>query len=496
MRLIILSMWCCLITLSLGYADEKRDELRVILPEALANLTQTSTQLHAAFAAIGFSIPNAFDDVLVVRRTIAADWANKLNDSNTAINYDGALRFHHELQSLNNTIRQLINTANQIAYSAQQFPHCLEEPFYKKYRMHLESHINACVNSVVVGKVLDNDRIHSVNQQRYSNVLLVIEAQHACAARFNVLSTDFPLLQDYQTYLRISREQLESTIEIPDKDRNNYKIQEITRAFEALLDTEVHAIKRVRDAGLADTAPAVIVYQSAVARQRITLQELLTLARSDNANDEEHYKRQQAAQYKDAISSHLVNICERWMINESERKNRHEKIKDNNEDFSEKWHKRLNSTLQEFDNKRRASEQELRTAIKSENAPNAMAQLGALESINFEEVFIVENAMHDAHYDSDEEAWKKFEKDPDVAKLIKQYQDKKTAFLKARNDAHQYNQKINAQYLAMEISELQSELLGFEADRLNDESYELVDQIDEAAEAVRDAIELRGGDEK
>ena len=481
----------CFITSCTLYADEGREALRQALPQDLARLVQAHEQLRAAYQSAGSNLPAAFSDVLVVRRTIAADWQKRLAQKSEPIDLSAAVRFRSELTALIASTQQLSNTAQQYSYASQRFPRCLDEPVFKRYRAQLVHAVEAGVQSIIAGRPLDSAANMRRSQQRYVDMLNIIESQFTLNERYGKLSPDLPALKDYREHLRQTRAKIEPQLETPDRLDSQIDLGAITNAFDTLLDAHVKVVEAAAAKDLPADAPASAGYRAVLINLITVLTDQLTFVRTTSQEDDLHYHKSRALNQRQIIALHLVDAAERWKSSENNRRTGRQEQQESLAAISKVTRERVEKQCAELDQQRRLLEQAIMLAFKEQNALAAIEQAGKFSLIELRESQVFVTMVDDAEFEEREADWKALAADPNIAKLLLTYETHKTAYVTKREQAQRANVAAKELELHSELLSLRASLATNDFDIKEEESFRLREPLEDAAQAVEDAVQLR-----
>ena len=166
-------------------ADDTADADRS-LPQAIAHLVEAQSQVQSACTAAGVVVPSGLTDVLIVRRTIAADWQRRVDSAAIRADDAGLLRFTGELESLVTGLQQLANLAQQLGDAPRRFPHCVNEPAFARYRTMVTAAVDQGMQAVSAGRLRDQGAPAAwyQRQSRHTALLSLIEASHTADERY------------------------------------------------------------------------------------------------------------------------------------------------------------------------------------------------------------------------------------------------------------------------------------------------------------------------
>jgi hypothetical protein len=474
------------------FADEGRDALHLALPQDLARLVQAHEQLRAAYQSAGSTLPPAFSDVLVVRRTIAADWQKRIAQKSEPIDLSAAVRFRSELTVLIASIQQLSNTAQQYSYASQRFPHCLDEPVFKRYRAQLVNTVEAGVQTIIAGRSPDNAANVRRSQQRYTDLLTIIESQFTLNERYGKLPPKLPALKDYREHLRLTRAEIEPQLDAPDRLTPPIDLDAITKAFDALLDAHVNVVKAAAANDLPADAPASAGYHAVLINLITVLTDQLTFVRTTSQDDDQHYQKSRALNQRQIIALHLVDAAERWKEGEINRRKERQEQQESLTAISKSIRERVVKQSAELDQQRRLLEQSIMLAFKEQNALAAIEQAGKLSLLELRESQVFVTMVDDAEFEEREADWKALATDPNIAKLLLTYETHKTAYVTKREQAQRANVAAKELELHSELLSLRASLATNDFDVKEEESYRLREPLEDSAQAVEEAVQLRG----
>ncbi|MBA3698666.1 MAG: hypothetical protein H0W78_07420 [Planctomycetes bacterium] len=462
------------------------------LAHSVAQLAEAQAQLQSASAVANLAMPGAFADMLIVRRTIAADWQRRLEAKTVPVDDAGLLRFTGELQALVASLQQLTNLAQQLGDAPRRFPHCLSEPAFTRYRALVSVALDQGLQAVVAGRLRDQvaPAAWFRRQARHTTLLHLIEAGHLADERYALLPRDDRWLVEYREHLLVARTTLEHRLEQLN-DGDSYRHQAVLDAYSRLLDLRVHLLRRIAECGLPPEAPEVVTYRRIGEQQVAVMSRLIGVVRGIPGDDDEQWQREEREHRLLARAERFGDQADQWLSFEEERRATLANITEQLVDAPAEL---LTATRAALD----AATQAHQTA---QTAFAAAAEAGDLTAA-LAAKHLVERARHQTdrqlmRLDEDislverELAWRQHAKDPAVAEKLREWEKRRGEALAARRTAEEAADAALAASQAAERAQLASEMAEEHAAALQDaaDQHDLVDLM----EALDEMVDLRAG---
>ena len=483
--LLVLSSWVG------SWAEE--ESTAPTLSQAVAHLVEAQAQMQAAAAAANIVLPSGLTDVLIVRRTIAADWQRRLDAMTVRAQDVNLLRFTAELEALVAGLQQLANIAQQLGDAPRRFPHCLAEPAFARYRTLVSDAFERGMQAVSAGRLRDQvaPAAWFQRQLRYATLLLLIEASHLADEKYTSLPRDDRWLIEYREHLSLTRTTLERRLEQAEDDES-FQHQNVLNAYTRLLDLRVQVLRRITDSGLPMEAPEITTFRQAGEAQLAVLGRLVGLARGVSGDeDEESWQREEREQRQLARAQRLGELADQWLSFEQERREAAASI---TEQISEAPAELVAPT--------RAALDALALAHQTTQVAFAQAIAAADLSAALTAKHAVERARQQAdrtllRLDEDitilerEKAWRAHITDPAIAEKLRAWDERRTLAVNARQAAEA---AADAALIASQAAE--------RAQLVSDEAQEAAETLQNAAEmhdlsemfeALDEMVELRAG---
>lgn len=287
------------------------------LAQSVAHLVEAHAQLQGASAVANLAVPGGLGDVLIVRRTIAADWQRRLDAAEVPTDDPGLQRFTGEIQALVSGMQQLANLAQQLGDAPRRFPHCLHEPAFTRYRTLVQDAFVHGVQAVIAGRLRDQvaPAIWFERQSRHTTLLSLIEAGYLADERYADLPRDDRWLADYREQLLLTRTILERRLELPDSE-DTHRHQVVLDAYTSLLDLRVQLLRRISDlsdSGVPADAAPVQTYRHAGEAQVTILARLVGLARGVSEDGDRHWRQEEREHRELTRGGRLLELADRWL---------------------------------------------------------------------------------------------------------------------------------------------------------------------------------------
>lgn len=469
-----------------------QDGERVTVSQALARLVEAQAQVQSACAAAGVTVPSGLSDVLIVRRTIAADWQRRLDGGTVKTDDAALLRFTGELENLVAGLQQLTNLAQQLGDAPRRFPHCLREPAFLRYRTLVNEAVDQGMQALVAGRLRDQVAPSTwyQRQSRHTALLTVIEASQVAEEHYASLPRDDHWLIEYREHLLLTRATLERTLE-QSEAAEPHQAQQILDAYTRLLDARVQNELRISECGLEATSPEVVVFRQAATAHTEGLGRLVVLARSDAGDEERASQQRDHEQRKLSALERLKDMADQWLSFEVERRAQAESFNESFTDIDAALAEPFRKELAALDTAERAAQTAFATAVTAGDLDAALTAQHAAEQARQRRDRRANTLSEDLVIAQQEHTWRAHAKDPAIAEKLRQWDERRTAVLAARRAA---DEASTTALLARQAAE--------RADLLANRAEEHASELDEAAgqtdlsdliNALNEMVELRAG---
>lgn len=484
--------WLTLLALGLLLGLSAEDGERLTLSQALARLVEAQAQVQSTCAAAGVTVPSGLNDVLIVRRTIAADWQRRLDGGTVKHDDASLLRFTGELASLVAGLQQLTNLTQQLSDAPRRFPHCLREPAYLRYRTLVSEAIDQGMQALVAGRLRDQVAPSAwyQRQSRHTALLSLIEASQVADERYGSLPRDDHWLIEYREHLLLTRATLERTLEQGDA-AEPHQAQQILDAYTRLLDARVQNESRITESGLEATAPEVTTFRLAAQAHTDGLGRLVVLIRSEDADEERSWQQRERELRKLSAIERLKDMADQWISHEVARRSQVESFQETFTDVDATLAAPFRKELEALDTAERAAQSAFATAVAAGDLDAAMTAHHTAEQVRQRRERRSYTLFDDVSIAQQEQGWRAHAKDPVIAEKLRQWDERRAAALTARRTADEASATA---LLARQAAE--------RADLLANRAEEHASQLDEAAnaedlseliDALNDMVELRAG---
>lgn len=463
-----------------------------VLSQAIAHLVEAQAQMQSAAATANIVLPNGLSDVLIVRRTIAADWQRRLDTQAVRTDDAGLVRFTGELEALVSALQQLANLAQQLGDAPRRFPHCLSEPAFTRYRTLVKEVFDQGMQAVIAGRLRDQvaPAAWFQRQSRHTTLLSLIESGYLADEKYTLLPRDDRWLIEYREHLLLTRSTLDRRLEQSDDDES-YRHQAVLDAYTRLLDLRVHLLRRVSDCGLPADAPEVVTFLRTGEAQVVILGRLVGLARGMPAEGEEQWQREEREQRQLARAERFGDFADQWLSFEQERRESVASITDQLADAPAEV---VASTRAEMDASaaaHRTAHLAFAQAVDQGDLTAALAAKHLLERTRHHADRRLMRLQEDIAIAEREQAWRVHAKDPAIAEKLREWDERRAAAAAARQAADAATDAALAANQAAERAQLVSE----EAEEHAAKLQNTADQHDlsELMDALEEMVELRAG---
>lgn len=475
-----------------GRAVAQAEEQRPNLTQAVARLVEAQAHLQGAAAAAGLALSSGLSDVLIVRRTIAADWQRRLETKEVAADEAGLLRFTDEVQSLISSLQQLANLAQQVGDAPRRYPHCLHEPAFARYRTLVHEAFDQGLQAVITGRLRDQiaPAAWFQRQARHTMLLSLIEAGHRADEEYALLPPDDRWLSEYREHLRLTRATLEHRLTQSDEDDSSQH-QAVLEAYTRLLDLRVQQLQRVASCGLPDTAAEVVTYRRAGDLRVAVLVRLIGLARGTPGDDEERWRREEQEHRLLMRTTRFTDLADQWLSFESERRDLAAELIRQQADAAAGLADLIRGVIDDGAHAHRSAQTAFAKAIDSDDVVAAVAAKHAVERARQQTDRRLLYLEEDFALGEREKAWRAHATDPVIAEKLREWETRRAAALRARRVADEAADAALLASQAAERAQLSSEVADEHAAIVQDEADQ--HDLSELIETLEEMVDLRAG---
>lgn len=482
-----------LLVLSSWVGSWAEDESAVpTLSQAIAQLIEAQSQMQSAIAAANLVLPSGFSDVLIVRRTIAADWQRRLDAKAVRADDAGLVRFTGELQALVAGLQQLANLAQQLGDAPRRFPHCLSEPAFTRYRTLVNDAFDHGMQAVIAGRLRDQVAPAEwfQRQSRHTMLLLLIESGYLADEKYALLPRDDRWLIEYREHLLLTRATLERRLELTDDDES-YRHQAVLDAYTRLLDQRVHLLQRISDCGLPADAPEVVTFRRTGDAQVVVLGRLVGLARGTPGEEEEQWQRDEREHRHLARVERFGDLADQWLSFEQERREAAASITEQLAEAPAELAASSRAALEASAVAHQTAQKAFAQAVEADDLMAALAAKHALERARQQTDRRLMRLEEDIAIVEREKAWRVHAKDPAIAEKLREWDSSRAAAQAARQAAEVAVDAALAASQAAERAQLVSDEAEEHAARLQSaaDQHDLLDLLN----ALDEMVELRAG---
>jgi hypothetical protein len=462
------------------------------LPEAIAHLIEAQAQAQGACAAANLTIPPGLNDVLVVRRTIAADWQRRLAAGEVRADDAGLVRFTSELESLVSGLQGLTNLAQQLSDAPRRFPHCVAEPAFARYRTLISETFAQGMQALVTGRGREQAAPAAwfARQTRFTALLNLIEAQYIADERYASLPRDDHWLVEYREHLLLTRTTLERTLDLTENPEGDHH-QAIHDAYVRLLDLRVEVLNRIAGCGLPAEAPEVQVFRQ-IAEQRIAaLGRHVALAHADNPENDEQWRQVAQEDRQLSRAERFTGYAERWFDLATQMMESTRHLTDSAAEAPAEQAAELRKQLDATTTAYREAQAAFTAAVTAGDLAASLAATQAGDRVQHDLDRRLMYLDDDLSLATREQAWRKHANDPVIAEKLHEWDLRRAALLATRRAADE----ASAAALAANQAAERAELASSEADERAAQADEAVDRSDlsDLSDALDEMVELRAG---
>jgi hypothetical protein len=486
-----LRCWLFLLLAGGGWAEEDGRTLS----ETVARLVEVQAQMHSAGVLANLTLPNGFNDVLVVRRTIAADWQRRLAAAAVRADDPDLVRFTGELAQLVSGLQTLVGLAINLGDASRRYPHCQDEPAFARYRSLAAETYTQGLQALIKGRPYDQIiPVHWYRREERLTMLLgLIESAHVADERYAALPRDDRLRIEYREHLLLTRTTLERTLDLQD-DREGHHLMEVHHAYARVLDLRVELAQRIADCGLPAEAPEVQMFRQIGDQRVASLTRQVALARvRDAEDDDEHQRRIEQEHRVLARAERFGDFADQWLGLARERQQGDEYVTELLEDAPAELAARTRALLDETRQACHDARMAFVKAVTADDLAAALAAKQAAERANQ----LTDRRLRELDFDIDianrEQAWRTHAKDPAIAEKMREWDTRRGELLARRKQADEAFVAAMTAIHAEERAALMSEEAS-ERSRSADEALDLHD-LQDLFDALEEMVDLRAGPE-
>ena len=443
--MVVCCSWSALISEDVGESSTSKP----LLSQVMSQLSDAQAQVQINCASAGVVVPSGLTDVLVVRRTIAADWERKLVDGRVLPKDPALVRFIGDQERFIGNLQQLVNVVQQLVNLPQRFPHSTKDAAFVRYRALLLEVIDQSMSAVAgrqAVQVAPPD--WSQRQSRYTDLLTLIESDYTSAERYAKLPQDDRQLAEYREQIAQARTTLEQKTESGGNDENQrrHSSQTILDAYTSVLDARVQMIREIAEStesGLEANAPAVMTLRRATEVLVQLGDRRLALIRGEHAKpsvassseDQDDQQALQELEQERALerAQRLISMASQWLSWEStgreQAKGYAEQITSAPPAFIETERTAMNA----FTEQQRAAQVEFDQAITAADVSAALTAQQAFERIRQQRDRREQNLGQEMQIAEHESLWRAQAKDPAMAERLQEWDKHRAAMLAAQH---------------------------------------------------------------
>ncbi len=472
------------------WADD--DTPRPTLAQVIAQLSEAQAQLQSAGAAANVVLPSGLTDVLIVRRTIAADWQRRIEAKAIAADDAGLLRFTAELATLVAGLQQLGNLAQQLGDAPRRFPHCLAEPAFARYRALVGEALDQGMQAVIAGRLRDQvtPATWFQRQSRHSTLLLLIESGHLADERYGMLPRDDRWLVEYREHLLLTRTTVERRLEQAE-DEDSYRHQAVLDAYTRLLDRRVQVLQRIAECELSADAPEVVTYRRASDTHIAALGRLVGLAQGKAGDDDEHYLREEREHRQLVRAEQMGEFADQWLTFARQSQDTVTSVNDLLGEAPAELALAARAAREAFSQAQHNAQLAFARAVEADDLSAALAAKQVMEHVCQQANRQLPCLEEDLAIAERDKAWRVHAKDPAIAEKLREWDQRRALALAARRAAEDAADAALAASHTAERAQLLSDQAQDHAATLQNAA----DQHDllELMEALDEMVELRAG---
>ncbi len=479
-----LMVLCCGWNALIGGDDSGESvEPTPILSQVMSELSEAQAQVQSRYADVGVVVPSGLTDVLVVRRTIAADWQRRLTEASILPKEPELIRFIVEQKRLVTHFQELVSFTESLRSMPQLFPHCRDDVVFARYRTSIIAGMDQSMKTLIGGRLNGQNQSAEIyqRQSRYTALLTVIEAGYTLTERYAKLPRDDRQLAEYRDHLAQVRTTLEKNVDAHVDDHSD-RNQTLIGAYKSVLDARVKAIDEVAESGIEASAPEVVTYHRASDTLIQILNQRLATAHSERGelptsdDPEESMKiRKQAfvAERALAKAERLLSMAGQWLSSERTCRTQMKEYAEQVAEVSAASIESHRAAMTVYTHKKQVSQSSFEQAMKAADESAAMIAQQALEQICQQRDQYLEHLTEDMAIAEREKTWRAHVKDPLMAERLREWDKRRAVMLAARRSIAEAADRA---LLAKHVSE---------------RAEKIAQQAQEQAEEVKETVELQ-----
>ena len=418
-----------------------------VLAQVLSQLSDAQAEVHSTCASVGVVVPTELKDVLVVRRTIAADWQRKLADGRVQPNDPALIRFIGDQERLVGNLQQLANVVQQLANLPQRFSHSTKDAAYARYCGLLREVIDQGLSAVAARQSVQlTPADWHQRQSRHTDLLTLIESGYTSAERYAKLPSDDRQLADYRDQVAQARTTLEqksgSTENSDDSaDRRRYYDQAILDMYVTMLDARAQMIDEIAksaESGVEADAPAVMTFRRATeAFVQLNNRRLALIhgeqAKSPEASSSTDQEDRQELEQERMLTraQRLVTMASQWLSFDSECRKQVKRCAEEITSAPPAFVKAERLVMNAFSEQQRAAQNEFDRAITAADVGAALTAQQAFERLRQPRDRREQNLSQEMWIAERESLWRAQTKNPALAERLPEWDKQRTAMLAA-----------------------------------------------------------------
>lgn len=470
-----------------------------LLSQVMSELSEAQTQVQSHYNSVGVVVPSGLTDVLVVRRTIAADWQRRLTAGSIVPKEPELVRFITEQKLLETHLQELVVFADQLRDMSQQFPHCRDEVVFTRYRATIISAMDQGMKTLIAGHLKGQNQSaeNYRRDSRYTALLTLIEAGYTLAERYAKLPREDRQLAEYRDHLAQVRMTLEKNIDAPADDASDRQ-QNLLGAYTTVFDARMKAINEVTESGIEAGAPEVVTYHRASDALIHIFNQRLVTAHSDNGElptsgdlEESMKSRKQAFLEQRALvkAERLTSMAGQWLSLAKEERGQMKNYVEQIAEAPAAIAQALRATMTAHTQKQNAAQSAFDQAIKAADESAALTAQQSLELIRQQLDHQMEHLSEEVTIAEREKTWRAQAKDPAMAERLREWDKRRAAQLVVRRSVAEADEKALSAKHASERAQGIAEQAQEQAEEAK-ESMELQDQsLEELMNALDQIVE-------
>jgi hypothetical protein len=466
-----------------------------VLSQVMSQLSQAQERVQSSYAGVGVVVPSGLIDVLVVRRTIAADWQRRLTEGSISPKEPELVRFIAEQNRLKTHLQELVSFAEQLRNMSQQFPHCRDEVVFTRYRALIISGMDQGMKTLIAGRFNGQNQSaeNYQRQSRYTALLTLIEAGYTQAERYAKLPRDDRQLAEYRDHLAQVRMTLEKNVDARTDDASDRQ-QNLLGAYTAVLDARMKAINEVTESGVEAGAPEVMTYHRASDALIQILNQRLVKEQNDKGDPptsddpEERMKIRKQAFVEErayAKAERLLSMAGQWLSSERTYRTQMKEYAEQVAEVSTASVESHRAAMAVYTQKHKVVQSAFDQAIKMGDENAALIAQQSLEQISQQCDQYLEHLTEDIAIAEREKTWRAHAKDPMMAERLREWDKRRAAMLAARRSiAEAADRALSAKH-ASELAEWSAQ----QAQEQVEEVKETVEEQDQGLEELMQALD-------